>query len=231
MLKKTLALVGLLLSLSANAGIVSLGSSFGADTVTRDTDTGLDWLDVTVTRGLSYDEVTAQLGQGGAYEGFRYATTIELDALIANFGYTPLNSTCRYGLLYCDHGFGGDNEIVETMILTLGDTKDAYLVEQGSLYRASPSGAGYTYGLIDDMGVFDGTTRVASIFDNELYWNGQPQFDNADTVQSLAWAYNGLEAAGAAGSFLVQASLVPVPATVWLFGSALIGLVGIKRKK
>jgi hypothetical protein len=33
------------------------------------------------------------------------------------------------------------------------------------------------------------------------------------------------------GSFLVTASPVPVPGAGWLFGSALIGLVGLKRQK
>jgi len=28
-----------------------------------------------------------------------------------------------------------------------------------------------------------------------------------------------------------QASVVPIPATVWLFGSGLLGLVGIARRK
>lgn len=32
-------------------------------------------------------------------------------------------------------------------------------------------------------------------------------------------------------SVVSSASAVPVPAAAWLFGSALIGLVGIKRKK
>lgn len=31
--------------------------------------------------------------------------------------------------------------------------------------------------------------------------------------------------------YTLSASEVPVPATVWLFGSALVGLLGFKRKK
>lgn len=33
------------------------------------------------------------------------------------------------------------------------------------------------------------------------------------------------------GSMLVRASVVPVPAAAWLFGSGLIGLIGIARHK
>jgi hypothetical protein len=34
-----------------------------------------------------------------------------------------------------------------------------------------------------------------------------------------------------AGSYLVKASPVQIPATAWLFGSALVGLVGVKNKR
>lgn len=33
------------------------------------------------------------------------------------------------------------------------------------------------------------------------------------------------------GIFLVRTSLVPIPAAVWLFGSGLIGLIGVARRK
>ena len=33
------------------------------------------------------------------------------------------------------------------------------------------------------------------------------------------------------GSYLVRTSVVPVPAAVWLFGSGLIGLISIARRK
>ena len=35
----------------------------------------------------------------------------------------------------------------------------------------------------------------------------------------------------ASGSFIPTASSVPLPAAAWLFGSALLGLIGIKRRK
>ena len=43
-------------------------------TFTRDTETGLDWLDVTETINKSYNEVEAQLKVGGKYQGYRFAT-------------------------------------------------------------------------------------------------------------------------------------------------------------
>ena len=100
MFKKSLALVGLTLSLSAYADIQSIDSPFGPNTITRDTVTGLDWLDLTVTRGLSYEQVTAQMGPGGTYEGWRYATVAELDQLIANFGYVAVEPSCFSTILH-----------------------------------------------------------------------------------------------------------------------------------
>jgi hypothetical protein len=35
----------------------------------------------------------------------------------------------------------------------------------------------------------------------------------------------------AIGSYLVKTSVVPVPAAIWLFGSGLIGLIGVARRK
>ena len=36
---------------------------------------------------------------------------------------------------------------------------------------------------------------------------------------------------GTAGSYLVRSSVVPIPPALWLFGSGLLGLVGIARRK
>lgn len=47
--------------------------------------------------------------------------------------------------------------------------------------------------------------------------------NNYGTLQYLGGAYT--------GSFESYVTAVPVPAAVWLFGSALLGLVGIKRKQ
>jgi len=41
--------------------------------ITYDSATGLEWLDITVTAGLSYNDVSMQLGTGGNYEGFTFA--------------------------------------------------------------------------------------------------------------------------------------------------------------
>ena len=57
--------------------------------LTFDDETLLEWLDWTVTTDLSYDDVSAQLGAGGAYAGFRYATGDEILTLFDHAGIPP----------------------------------------------------------------------------------------------------------------------------------------------
>ncbi len=75
---------------SAQAAFISVDSSFGADTITRDTDTGLEWLDLTQSLGLSVNEVADEFGAGGIYEGFTYARGSDVETLFfTSAGITP----------------------------------------------------------------------------------------------------------------------------------------------
>src|SRR5688572_7151684 len=76
----------LALPLAAGATLISESSPFGADTVTFDSETGLRWLDLTESAGLSHTEITLELAPGGAFEGYRFATAAELTELFANAG-------------------------------------------------------------------------------------------------------------------------------------------------
>lgn len=228
---KAIALSGLLISLSANAAIIDLGN------ITRDTVTGLDWLDVTESRGLSYDEVLAQTGVGGDYEGWRHATAAELDQLILNFGYVAVNSSCDYGVMYCDTGISGDSLLVEQMIKMLGDTWHEYQDNyEYSGLDYGDDGAGATVGWLaenySDPDNQDART-LAKISDMEHLSRstGEPLSDSDDSVETVFRPLNKSFAGIDSGSFLVRTTVVPVPAAAWLFGSALIGLLGIKRKK
>ena len=74
-------------SFNASATLVSIDWKDPGDAlITRDTNTKLDWLDLTETNDMSRDFVLTQLGSGGQFEGFRYATTAEVLALWSNFG-------------------------------------------------------------------------------------------------------------------------------------------------
>jgi hypothetical protein len=58
----------------------------GDGLITYDTDTGLYWLDLTLTTNLSYNEVLNEISEGGSLEGFWYATTADIDTLQVSAG-------------------------------------------------------------------------------------------------------------------------------------------------
>jgi hypothetical protein len=72
---------------TATATLVSEDSSFGTDTITFDTETGLRWLDLTLSNGLSHDEVLQALLPGGQFEGYRLALSAELAQLFLHAGF------------------------------------------------------------------------------------------------------------------------------------------------
>jgi hypothetical protein len=51
--------------------------------VTLDTRTGLKWLDVTETFGLSYDEIISGTGNSWYADGWRFATTEEISSMVS----------------------------------------------------------------------------------------------------------------------------------------------------
>lgn len=72
------------------AAQIELDSSFGAKSITRDTDTGLEWLDLRYTHGY-IDEVDARISSGDLF-GWRRATTEEVIAFWSNAG-IPVTGT------------------------------------------------------------------------------------------------------------------------------------------
>ena len=61
---------------------------FGQDSVTVDTSTNLAWLDVDLSEGRSFMDVASELGPGGDFSGYRFATPAEISNLFDTFGFT-----------------------------------------------------------------------------------------------------------------------------------------------
>lgn len=76
------------LSAAANAEVIlNADSEFGTSTVTIDVTNGLEFLDVTLTTNISCDDMVAtHLVSGGAYEGWRHASSAEVTSLIESAG-------------------------------------------------------------------------------------------------------------------------------------------------
>jgi len=192
-------------STSVNASIVSTDwQTAGDNLITHDTVSGLDWLDLTETNNLSYNAVVSELGSGGDYEGFRVATSAEVVALWANFGIDLTAGAPTANLSYLDPS-------IQVAASVLGNI----------LYEQSPN---YPHGV---LGYIDTSEHVSPLY---TYLLGAYQtrtdslYNPADGLSvSVEASYR------AQGTYLVSA--VPVPAAVWLFGSGLLGLVGVARRK
>lgn len=80
------AVVAALLLEGVQAAFVSVDDpTYGTGAFTGDPGTGLEWLDITQALNRSYNDVSAQLGPGGEFEGLRYATREDLVTLLDNF--------------------------------------------------------------------------------------------------------------------------------------------------
>lgn len=191
-------------SFSLEAEVVDLGDRL------RDTVTGLEWLKVTETRGLSYNAVKAEIAVGGVYEEWRYATVGELDQLIANFGYDGV--ICYNPSAPCNSPFDYQADVIIEMIVMLGDTYDAELDGTSNFFDVAQDGAGFVEGLLGAP--FGPTNQVnaAAIIDNHLVVrsNGALVSNPPNFVQLPARALDDDWAEPTLGSFLVRSSALPV---------------------
>lgn len=81
-----LVLLSALVSGIAQSSIISIDDPvFGPDSITYDTISGFEWLDVTKSLGRSYDDVSSQFGVGGDFEAWTYAGSYQLGQLISHW--------------------------------------------------------------------------------------------------------------------------------------------------
>lgn len=107
-------------------------------TYTTDTSSGLDWLDLTETINVSYDTVSSQLGIGGLYNGWRYATGVEFNTLISNWTGTTVTS------LTAINYFSEGSDSIDGLVQLLGNT---YLANPSN----NPNLMNYSSGFIADV--------------------------------------------------------------------------------
>jgi len=227
-IKKALLITATIAIASANANAALIDNNF----YTTDSGSGLDWLDVTATKGLSYDYVSSQFGAGEEFAGWRYATDVETEGLYVAFG-LPAGYT---------QDFGDTIEIIDIVnsIITMKSYIDTPLTSEPQ--------AGESYGVRGLTG-FSREPGVHSLiganvyayYDHDITHPGSSigSLDHADylqysiTVQTFTGPDELFDNQSSAytGSYLVRTSVVPVPAAVWLFSSGLIGLVSVARKK
>ena len=220
-LAKSLSAVIVLLPLSGNAALIDSGTFF------TDTAAGLDWLDITATTNRSYNDVSSEFGVGGEFEGWRFATQLEFDALLLGQGWTAM--TCG-GDVFCGWSTA-NNGLAAPLVSLFGDA-----------YELNASGsdtAGYVGGLkgmlLDTVPGCAGSCSFQVVA--ELRDQGFQNPDDLANSPTADWAASQSETVGrnstaaGRGSFLVRATVVPVPAAAWLFASGLSLLIGMRMRK
>lgn len=130
----------------------------GTTNTTIDTATGLVWLDWTATVSQSYDTVRSELVPGGQYEGWRYATGLEISTLIRDMGLVYKPDATGWAT---EFGSSGSNPSVVKSIKYLGQTWRQYSYR----YHEWHSGVEAMYGEGDivDIGVFDDVNLVSYV--------------------------------------------------------------------
>jgi len=193
-----------LFAINANAALVSADwQTSGDNLITRDTETGLDWLELTETTNMSYEYVTSQLGVGGQFEGWSYATTVQISSLFDSAG-----GTGPY-----DGWSSRNNGVVEYLLNLWGSTTGFLDSSFMSGDLNSPFGdPARWYHRIGDQ-----PTQATSSTEDFMLLNVGASGDSSST--------------NIIGSALIRVSPVPVPSAVWLFVSGLIGLVGFTNVK
>jgi len=203
----TIALCMCFTSTYIHAAVISIDwQSANDNLITRDTNSGLDWLDLTVTRNASYNDVISLLGTGGTLNGWRYATSSEVLNLWAGFG---VDLTDAYKI----QSSGEDPGVMQASQY-LGSTMCAYDCTK------FPYG---TYGISEDTDQNPNNFIGAHYYPPSDVTAYSPFFSLGNHPPSLRIEY--------VGSYLVQTSTVPLPPSILLFIFGALGLVGFSQFK
>jgi len=195
-----IAMLFTLLSINSAATVIDNGY------YTTDTDTGLDWLDLTVSSPYTVDEINnLSQNESSIFYGWSTAGVNETQLFFQSLG-IPLT----YGSYSSDQDIDNSIKLASSLLgNTVNLNTDYY--ENGFLgmVEGAPNGGYYTMGA----------------------WSLQEQLMYGIETQPNSAIYTASHVSPWIGTYLVRPSVVPLPAAAWLFGSALLGFFGLSRRK
>jgi hypothetical protein len=219
--------IAVVLLVSNNANAVVVNTLNGVE---------YEWLELTQTVGMSREQVEAQITDPtSSLYGYEYASRSLMEDLLLSYSSWD-------GL----SGYHGDTTVVlgmSNMLVDFGVTRThshggEYIAETVDGYSVNYETFQQSFGMFGESDECEGLTF--SCFTNTII-----KYDSqGNETMALQTAWHGFDSSYEApfligtdvehshyGSYLVRTSDVPIPAAVWLFGSGLIGLTGIARRK
>jgi len=201
---------------AAAASVAQAGPATLVDhqTYTTDTTTGLDWLDLTETNGLSYDTVVSRLGAGQQFAGWRFASKAEVISFWINAGgIAPFSGAAQ-----------GETDWVGQLQGLWGKTYPFVYTVQGYTVQG-------TIAMTSDQSATCASCNLTVYLLNNIDASDSSVGDFAE-AQQLNEAYRD-QGQVPIGHALVResATSIPEPTTFALVGAALFGVAATRRRR
>jgi len=227
-MKKILFILFLFLSTSVNASIINTLNG-----------TTYEWLELTETQGLSRNEVDLRLlDPDDVLFSYQYASRSQVNDLFNSYAFWGGNN---------DNGWHGEESVVQGV--------GSLITDFGATYSSVGSGIDQGWGTVDGYPAYhDGTQSFfyglygspdtcaaerSCLAFVDAFYNSTGSIAMVYLWGTYGWDpyvnphYQWIDEPNLhTGSFLLrEVSAVPLPAAVWLFGSGLVGLIGLAKRK
>jgi hypothetical protein len=201
--KKLSLIAALMFAQSSSASIIDFGG------FTRDTETNIDWLDLTATRGFTSSQISSLLGQG-----WNIASNADVVQLVNNYAGLSLPVYIGGGAQYSYMPYGTVSGLADLLGITFVQSSG------GVTYHAT----GY---IAEDWTSGSSHYRYA----DSIGYTVMPDGYRFDQLGQQWYAYADRFSDGFTGWYLTRdvPSSVPLPPTFFLMVSSL-GLLGLTRR-
>lgn len=224
---KSIALTAITITFSINVNASVLNTLNGIN---------YEWLELTETAGMSREQVEAGIAAaslGDVLYGYEYASRQLIEDLFLS--YAPWDGR---------EWWHESSEVVDGTAKYLNDFGILYTFNFSSIFNVltvdyewvpsnGESSSGFLFGLSSECGSLlqtcGGSMAYHSMDGVPVVAYQQANYGWDATTEPHLISAN--HASQSIGSHLVRISSVPVPAAVWLFGSGLIGLINVARRK